>query len=72
MENTKNTESKTVIKNQKNDGCFFTSSLRKPRHSTLLKQKHKNLQTLDTTTKIEARSPEKIGVDEKKYLKAST
>ena len=29
MKNTKNTESKTVIKFQKNDDCFFTYSFRK-------------------------------------------
>lgn len=54
MENRKNTERKTVIKNQKNDGCFLTSSLRKPPTSTHTKQNCKNQQTLDTTTKIEA------------------
>ena len=53
MENRKNTERKTVIKTQKNDGCFLTPSLRKPPTSTHTKQIHKNLQTLDTTTKIE-------------------
>jgi len=30
MENIENTERKTVIKIQKMDGCFLTSSLRKP------------------------------------------
>ena len=55
MENRKNTERKTAIKIPKNDGCFFTSSLRKSHTSRLLKQIHKNLKTLDTTVKIEAR-----------------
>ena len=49
MENRKNTERKTVIKNQKNDGCFLTSSLRKPPTSTHTNQNCKNPQTLDTT-----------------------
>ena len=55
MENTKNTERKTVIKNQKNDGCFLTSSLRKPPTSTHTKQKHRNQQTLATPAKTQAR-----------------
>lgn len=38
MENRKNAEPKTVIKTQKFDGCFLTSSLRKPPTSRLQKQ----------------------------------
>lgn len=58
MENIENTESKTVIKIQKNDGCFFTSSLTKPPTSRLLNQYHKNQQTLDTPIKTQARRSE--------------
>jgi len=58
MENRKNTERKTVIKTQKFDGCFLTSSLRKSHTSRLLKQIHKNLQTLDTTVFWTARRSE--------------
>lgn len=60
MENRKNTEQKTVIKNPKNDGCFFTPSLRKSHTSIHTKQNHKNLQTLATTTKTQARRAERI------------
>ena len=60
MENTKNTERKTVIKTQKFDGCFFTSSLRKSHTSRLSKQICKKPQILDMTVKIEARRTELV------------
>ena len=58
MGNIKNTERKTVIKIQKNDGCFFTPSLRKPPTSTHTKQKRENPQTPDATAKIATRRSE--------------
>ena len=64
MENRKNTESKTVIKIQKNDGCFFTPSLRKSPTSIHTKQICKKPQNLATPIKAQAR---RSGVNEKLF-----